>query len=85
MIKEKMKPNVGQPASALIAKLGYPTREEQVAGHKAFAWSSGQVVEGTSYSCTLRAILDAQDVISAWDFQGNERGCEQYAMRLYQQ
>jgi hypothetical protein len=50
MIKEKMKPYVGQPASALIAKLGYPTREEQVAGQKVFVWSSGQVVEGTSYT-----------------------------------
>jgi hypothetical protein len=77
-----MKPYVGQPASALFKKLGFPTRQDQIAGQKVYVWATGQVVEGTSYGCTIRAIVGAQDIITQWDFQGNERGCGNYAMML---
>jgi hypothetical protein len=82
MIKERMTPYVGHPASLLFAKLGYPTAEQTVAGNKVYIWSSTRFVEGTSHQCTIRAIVDGSEVITSWDVDGNERGCQQYAFRL---
>jgi hypothetical protein len=73
---------VGQPASVLIGRLGFPTRQDNVAGRKVYVWTAGQMVEGTSYACTIRAIVDDQDVINTWDYQGNEGGCRNYAAML---
>jgi hypothetical protein len=63
-IKDKMPAYVGQPASVLITKLGFPTRQDSVAGQTVYVWTTGQVVEGTSYACTIRAILDSQNVVT---------------------
>lgn len=81
-IKDKMPAYVGQPISALIAKLGYPTRQDAVAGRTVYAWSNNRFVEGTSYGCTIRAIVDSSDTITSWDFVGNEGGCGMYAQML---
>ena len=40
------------------------------------------MVEGTSYACTIRAILDTQNIVTRWDYQGNEGGCASYASML---
>lgn len=53
-----------------------------VAGSKVYVWTTANLVDGTNYGCTIRAILDSQDVIVKWDFQGNEGGCENYASML---
>jgi hypothetical protein len=41
MIKKGMTPYLGQPASALFSKLGYPTRQDQIAGKKFYIWTRG--------------------------------------------
>ena len=37
---------------------------------------------GTSRNCTIRAILGTGDIVSSYDWQGSEAGCENYAMVL---
>ncbi len=78
-INEKMASFVGQPVNALVARLGYPTREDHVGGRKVYVWTTGNVAE---YTCTIRAILDDRDVIATWDAVGNEGGCANYAGAL---
>jgi hypothetical protein len=82
MIKERMTPYTGQPVSALFAKLGYPTAEQTLAGNKVYIWANTRFVEGTSYQCKIRAIVDSREIITSWDYEGNEGGCSQYAYRL---
>jgi hypothetical protein len=81
-IKEQMPQYVGQPASALFAKLGYPTSEQTVAGSKVYIWTTTQLIEGTSHDCKIRAIVDSREIITSWDGEGNERGCGRFASRL---
>jgi hypothetical protein len=82
MIDDKMKGYLGQPASALITKLGYPTRQDEIAGKKIYVWAVTGMYRGTSHDCTIRAILNPDDTISSYDFGGNEAACESYAMLL---
>lgn len=81
-IKDKMSAYNGQPVSTLIDKLGFPTRQDTIAGQTVYIWTTGQMIEGTSYACTIRAILDSQNIITRWDYQGNEGGCARYASML---
>jgi hypothetical protein len=81
-IKEKMATYAGQPASVLFGKLGYPTSEQTIANSKAYIWATNRFIDGSSYGCKIRVIVDPQDMISAWDFEGNEGGCAQYASVL---
>lgn len=81
-IKDRMPTYVGQPASVLIDKLGYPTRQDNVAGRKVYIWSIANMVDGTNYGCTIRAIIDDQEVVINWDYQGNEGGCSHLAAKL---
>jgi hypothetical protein len=81
-----LKPYYGQPATALIAKLGYPTDQKTVADHKIYIWSTSHLVgdEGgtTQYYCTIRAVLDPNDIITNFDWEGNLGGCDAYMQRL---
>lgn len=81
-IKDKLPAYVGRPVDVLVSRIGFPTRQDTVAGQTVYIWTSGQMVEGTSYACTIRAILDTQNIVTRWDFQGNEGGCASYASML---
>jgi hypothetical protein len=81
MIEEGMTKMVGQPLSAAVAKLGLPTEERVIAGQKVYVWYSGRMIEGTTSACRIRAIMQG-DVISSWDYEGNEGACLRYAAQL---
>ena len=81
-IKEKLNLYSGQPASVIIARLGYPTSEQTVAGAKGYIWSTNRFIEGTSIGCKIRVMVDAQEIVTAWDFEGSESGCAAYASML---
>ena len=88
----------GQPASALMAKLGTPTsQEENDAGRKAYIWYTAlSMMEGTTntrhgeaygtatYACRLRVFIDEQDIITGSNWEGTDTGCAQYAASLGQ-
>jgi hypothetical protein len=80
-IEKGMNTMLGQPLSAAVAKLGMPTDEKTIAGQKVYIWFNRVVDEGSEYKCTLRAIVSG-DVITAWDFDGNNGPCLRYAERL---
>ena len=82
IIQEKLKPYMGQPVSALFGRLGYPTRQDQIAGRKVYIWATGGTTEGTSYSCTIRVFVDAQDIIVSQDESGSWHGCGGYVQAL---
>lgn len=73
---------MGQPVSAVVERLGFPTSEQVIAGNKVYIWSTVRFDEGTSLSCKIRAIVDQQQIIIAWDLEGQEYGCAGYAARL---
>lgn len=81
MINEKMAGMVGQPLDAAVAKLGMPTEERTIAGHKVYIWLTRSVTEGTERKCQVRAVMTG-DTISAFDFEGTEFACLQYANML---
>ena len=72
----------GKPASALFSKLGLPTAEQTIAGHKVYIWTTSNFVEGTNYGCKVRVNVDAQDNIVGEDWDGNNGGCAVFASRL---
>lgn len=78
----------GQPVSVAFTKLGYPTSEQTIAGHKVYVWSTdhfGPDLSGpglAEYNCKIRVIITDQNIISTWDWEGNEVGCQRYAERL---
>lgn len=89
---------IGQPASALIAKLGSPTTQEQTdAGRKVYTWSTAiSMMEGTTttrageaygtatYTCRIRVFVDDQDVITGSNWEGSDTGCAEYTVSLGQ-
>jgi hypothetical protein len=81
-IQSRMNEYIGQPASVLFNRLGLPISEQTVAGRKVYIWTRSNLVEGTNYGCKIRAIVDAQDIITSFDWEGNEGGCGVYASRL---
>jgi hypothetical protein len=80
-IKQGMKSLEGQPLNAAIAKLGVPTEERTIAGQKVYIWLTRTLDEGTELKCQIRVIMSG-DLISSWDFEGNEGYCGRYANRL---
>lgn len=81
-IKKSMASLVGQHVTVAVDKLGFPTSEQVIAGSKVYIWSTSFMIQGTSHSCKIRAIVDAKEIITTWDFEGNERGCGAYAVAL---
>jgi hypothetical protein len=72
---------IGQPLSAAIERLGFPTEERTIAGMKVYVWTTSTILEGTQSQCTIRAIMKG-DVIGSWDWEGNEGRCSGYAQSL---
>lgn len=81
MIREGSDKLVGLPLSAAVAKLGVPTDERTIAGQKVYIWYTGQVVEGTTSQCRIRAIMQGE-VIGSFDYEGNNGACLRYATML---
>lgn len=81
-IKDKMAAYPGQPASAIIDRLGFPSTQQEVAGRKVYVWATNNFVDGTNYKCQIRTIVDERDTIITWDYEGNEGGCASFAARL---
>lgn len=79
MVEERGAKFVGQPSSAIIAKLGVPNEERNVAGRKVYIWAASTFDEGTQYQCHFRAIIGPGDLIESLDIDGNNMFCMRYA------
>jgi hypothetical protein len=81
LIQETTDEFIGQPLSAVTAKLGAPTEEAEVGGAKVYIWSGAAGPDSTQGSCTIRATMDG-DVIRSFDREGIESQCANYALML---
>jgi hypothetical protein len=75
----------GQPAQAVIKKLGEPNETSEIAGAKVYIWSSSDAMragDAIGLECTVKVFVDRNDKIARSDFNGNVAGCAPYAHRL---
>jgi hypothetical protein len=81
LIQETTDEFIGQPLSAVTAKLGAPTEEAEVGGAKVYIWTGGAGPESTQGSCTIRVTMNG-DVITSFGREGTESQCANYALML---
>jgi hypothetical protein len=81
LIREKTDEFIGQPLSAVTARLGAPTEEGEAGGAKMYIWSGATGLENTQGKCTIRAVMRG-DVIGSFDWEGTESQCANYALML---
>jgi hypothetical protein len=81
LIQETTDEFIGQPLSAVTAKLGAPTDEGEVDGAKVYIWSGAAGPEITRGSCTIRGTMNG-DVIRSIDREGTDGQCANYALML---
>jgi len=80
-IKEGMAKFEGLPLRTAIAKIGEPIDERTNAGRKVYIWGTlGTVNRGEKGKCQITA-TDG-DVVTSFDYQGDELLCRRYAARL---
>jgi hypothetical protein len=79
LIQEKTEGFVGQPLRAVTAKLGAPTKEDEIDGTKLYIWSAGP--ETSQGECTIRVTMRGE-VIGFFDWTGTESQCASYALML---
>jgi hypothetical protein len=75
----------GQPAQAVIKKLGEPNETSEIAGARIYVWSSSDAMragDAIGLQCTVKVFVDRNDRIARSDFNGNVAGCAPYAHRL---
>lgn len=60
----------GQPISVAIAKFGNPTERRVIEGEQVYFWSNIPIIDGHSYSCKIRAIVDKQQIVTNWGYVG---------------
>jgi hypothetical protein len=72
---------VGQPLTAVTAKLGAPTEVHTTADTTVYVWSSGADGDVSRGKCTIRATMRG-DVIGSFDWEGSESQCAYYALIL---
>ena len=81
-IKEGMVRFEGQPLSAVVAKIGEPIDERTNSGRRVYIWGTlGTVNRGEKGKCQITATMDG-DVVTSFDYQGDELLCRRYAARL---
>jgi hypothetical protein len=76
LLQEETDEFVGQPVSAVTAKIGTPAEEHEIGGETMYVWSGDAQAK-----CTIRAIVRG-DVIGSFDWEGTEGECANYALML---
>jgi len=68
---KNLKPLIGQPASAIIAKPELPTDEKTIAGQKVYIWSTSHSIEGGArHFCRIKSSVDQNEIIKTYDWEG---------------
>jgi len=87
---------VGKDIHVAIAKLGYPGREETIAGDHIYRWAAnagGTAVTGAAgpwaftdirnSGCSVDLVVDASNVVTRADWAGDRKSCGDIEDRLY--
>ena len=68
-LEYKLNAYQGLPVSAVIARFGDPIQKQIIEGKKVYFWSI-TYIDDRHYSCKVRAILDRQDIVTNWGYEG---------------
>lgn len=71
---------MGQPVSRIVAIMGHPQSTREVLGAKVVRWSTRRGF----FTCDLDVGLDAQNNMTDWRFDGNNGGCNNLRLPLFQ-
>lgn len=66
---------IGQPVDVLVADWGYPSAQRQIMGH-------GGGVFTSRLNCTVQVAVNAQNIITSYQWNGNNGGCAPLARRI---
>lgn len=83
---------IGERVDVLVNAWGYPAGQREMMGHKLYIWSNdngvmavplygGGVVAGR-LTCTIQVAVNDSDVITSYQWNGNNGGCAAFARRL---
>jgi hypothetical protein len=72
----------GEPVSELVARLGPATGEQTIQGDHAYVWSTNGSLETSRSACALRVKVDADQRITAGNWDGNYGACNNVAQKL---
>lgn len=83
---------VGQPIDVLVSDWGYPSAQREIMGHTLYIWSNdGGVMAVPMYgggmfagrlTCTVQVAVNADKIITGYQWNGNEGGCAPFARRI---
>jgi hypothetical protein len=72
----------GEPVSELVARLGPATGEQTIQGEHAYVWSTSGALDTSRTACALRVKVDADQRITAGNWDGNYGACNNVAQKL---
>lgn len=72
----------GRSLDSLIAKVGYPDRQEPVVDKIAYYWGTDGKEDENAAVCQLKAVAGADKIIIDTSIYGNIAGCEVTIKRL---
>lgn len=83
---------IGQPVDVLVNDWGYPTDQREIMGHTVYVWRNENGVMavpmygGGAYAapleCTVQVVVDNNNIITSYQWSGNNGGCEAFADRI---
>ena len=83
---------IGQPVDVLVSAWGYPSAQREIMGHTLYVWSNnggamavpmyGGGVFAARLTCTVQVAVDAQNIITSYQWNGNNGGCAPLARRI---
>ena len=72
----------GRTSQALIDRVGYPDRQEQVLDKTAYYWGTDGKDDENAAVCQLKAVAGSDRIIVDTSIYGNIIGCEQTVKQL---
>ena len=76
---------IGQPLEAATARLGVPVESTAVGAAHAYIWRRDNIYidnSGDALKCEIRLLVDAENVVTSGEHQGNNYACSLMAERL---
>jgi hypothetical protein len=83
---------MGQPVSVLVSAWGYPQGEREIMGRKLYIWSAdrgavavpmyGGGAFAARLACTVEVGVDSREIITSYQWNGNNGGCAGLARRI---
>jgi hypothetical protein len=71
----------GKPIQYAIERIGMPATEQVIAGRKVYIWGPRGTtdVPATDPYCTLKLVVNADEIVTHVQYAGNLTACERYS------